>query len=189
MDWISATIGKRRIEHATETMTDAAEEFGAETPEEFIEFLNAALADEEHQELLARALTIAQDTAMRDKRRALGRALASAASDAGTKVDDELIFIRRLADLDAPHIRCLRLILTSPPRYQWSAYEIWGVDEGLGDVALQLLRDLERLGLVTRTDKSDGHTGFQTDETEHVEYRALDAAFPLLQRLEEPEAL
>ena len=59
-----------------------------------------AFTDLEHQELLARALTMAQDTAMRDKRRALGRALASAAADTGTKIDDELLFIRVLADLD-----------------------------------------------------------------------------------------
>lgn len=75
-------------------------------------FVEAAVSDEEHQELLARALTIAQDTAMRDKRRALGRALASAASDTGTKVDEELLFIRVLADLDEPHIRVLRLMST-----------------------------------------------------------------------------
>ena len=115
MDWFSATIGKRRIEHATETVMYAAEEFGAETPEDFVEFVKKAVCDEEHQELLARSLTIAQDTAMRDKRRALGRALASAASDIGTKVDEELIFVRVLADLDEPHIRLLRLLSTEPP--------------------------------------------------------------------------
>jgi hypothetical protein len=77
-----------------------------------VAFVEAAVSDEEHQELLARALTIAQDTAMRDRRRALGRALASAASDTGTKVDEELLFIRVLADLDEPHIRVLRLMST-----------------------------------------------------------------------------
>jgi hypothetical protein len=34
---------------------------------------DAAASDETYEELLARALTAAQDTAMRDKRRALGR--------------------------------------------------------------------------------------------------------------------
>lgn len=72
-------------------LTDAADAFGALTPKDFIEFVEAAVSDEEHQELLARTLTIAQDTAMRDKRRALGRALAAAAGDVGTKVDDELL--------------------------------------------------------------------------------------------------
>src|SRR5690349_7427061 len=73
LDYISATIGSRRLDHATETLTDAAEEFGAETTEEFVEFVKAAVSDEDRQELLARALMIAQDTAMRDKRRADNR--------------------------------------------------------------------------------------------------------------------
>lgn len=130
MGYITETIGSRRLEHATETLTDAAEDFGAETPEEFVEFIKAAVSDEEHQELLARALTIAQDTAMRDKRRALGRALASAASDTGTKVDDEFVFIRVLADLDEPHIRLLRLMSTTPLR-QWPPWKVLEEDPGL----------------------------------------------------------
>lgn len=155
MDWISATIGKRRVDHATETLTDAAEEFGAETPEDFVEFVKQAVSDEEHQELLARALTIAQDTAMRDKRRALGRALASAASDTGTKVDEELLFIRVLADLDEPHIRLLRVMSTVPPHLaqrdlearQWYPWSIAQADPGLADVVWSLFGPLERHGL------------------------------------------
>jgi hypothetical protein len=76
MDFIAATIGFRRMRHATQALTDGADDYGARTPEDFIEFVKVAVSDEEHQELLARALTIAQDTAMRNKRRALGRALA-----------------------------------------------------------------------------------------------------------------
>jgi len=91
---ISKTIQSRRLEHAAETVMDGADAFGAETVEQFMDFIEAAVSDEKHQELLARSLTIAQDTAMRDKRRALGRALASAASDTGTRVDEELLFIR-----------------------------------------------------------------------------------------------
>jgi hypothetical protein len=93
---------------------DAAEAFAAETKAEFLNFIEAAISDEAHQELLAPALTIAQDTSMRDKRRAVGRVLVSANSDTGTKVDAELIFIRVLADLDAPHIRCLRVMAGAP---------------------------------------------------------------------------
>jgi hypothetical protein len=130
MDYISATIGSRRREHATETLTDAADEYGAQTSGEFVEFIKAAVSDEEHQELLARALTIAQDTTMRDKRRALGRALASAVSDTGTKVDDELLFIRVVADLDEPHIRLLRLMNTTP-HTQWPPWKVLEEDPGL----------------------------------------------------------
>ena len=93
---------------------DAADELGAETPEQFMKFVEDAVSNPEYQELLARALTIAQDTAMRDKLRALGRALASAVAETGTTVDDELAFIRTLADLDPPDIRVLRLTNTVP---------------------------------------------------------------------------
>jgi hypothetical protein len=37
LDYISGTIGFRRLEHATETLTDAAEEFGADTAEDWLE--------------------------------------------------------------------------------------------------------------------------------------------------------
>ena len=39
IDYISATIGARRLEHAAETLSDAADEAGARTAEEFVEFL------------------------------------------------------------------------------------------------------------------------------------------------------
>jgi hypothetical protein len=128
-DHISTVIGSRRLEHGVETLLDGAEALGAQTPEAFIEFIEAAVSDEEHQELLARALTIAQDTAMRGKRRALGRALAAAVGDTGTKVDEELLFIRVLADLDELRIRLLRLMSTDPSR-QWPPGEILQHDPG-----------------------------------------------------------
>jgi hypothetical protein len=156
LDYVSATIWSRRLDHAAEALTDGAEAFGAETPEEFIAFVEAAVSDEEHQELLARALTIAQDTAMRDKRRALGRALANAASDTGTKVDEELLQIRVLADLDEPHIRVLRLLATTPQHAiegldipTWTQWGIGKDDPGLKVTALVVLDVLERHGLVS----------------------------------------
>lgn len=129
MDYIAAKIGSRRVEHATETLEDAGDAFGAETPEDFIEFVKAAVSDAERQELLARALTIAQDTALRDKRRALGRALASAASDIGTKVDDEMAFVRVLADLDAVHVRVLRIMSQRPPQLDQVARQMNAEDD------------------------------------------------------------
>jgi hypothetical protein len=41
------------------------------------EFIDKAVSDDRRQELFARTLTVAQDTALRNKRRALGRALAA----------------------------------------------------------------------------------------------------------------
>jgi hypothetical protein len=197
MDYISATIGSRRVEHATETLTDGADEFGAKTPEEFVEFIKAAVSDEEHQELLARALTIAQDTAMRDKRRALGRALAAAASDTGTKVDDELLFIRVLADLDEPHIRLLRLMSTAPPHLdavnrqmeavgrtavrQWHPSDIGVQDPGLADVVWGLLPVLDRNQLVS------GGYDVMTTSGHEPEYTITPYGEWFLTRLDEPE--
>jgi hypothetical protein len=97
-----------------------------------VEFLRAAVTDPEHQELLARALIMAQDTAMRDKRRALGRALASAAADTGTNVDDGLPFIRVLADLDPPHIRCLRIMAAGPSHLDAINRQRLAIDEPPG---------------------------------------------------------
>lgn len=148
MDFIATTIGFRRILHATQALTDGADDYGAKTPEEFIEFVKAAVSDEDHQELLARALTIAQDTAMRDKRRALGRSLAQAARDTGTKVDEELLFIRVLADLDEPHIRLLRLMSTEPDR-QWHPLNIIEKDPGTADFVWSGLSVLARHQLVS----------------------------------------
>lgn len=162
---ITKAVRFRRLEHCAQTLEDAADEYGAESPEQFADFVEAAVRDEEHQELLARALTIAQDTAYRDKRRALGRALAAAASDTGTKVDGELLFIRVLAELDEPHIRLLRLMSLPPPSLdalnrehflavgqppirQWHPPEIAQVDTGLGEVMYGLLFVLHRLGLI-----------------------------------------
>ena len=165
LDYISSTIGARRLDHATETLTDAANELGAETTGEFIEFVKAAVSDEDRQELLARALTIAEDTAMRDKRRALGRVVAQAANDTGTKVDKELIYLRVLADLDEPHVRLLRVMSTRPPYQdafnqqveaighdpirQWYPSALCLADPGLADVVWSLLPVLNRHGLIS----------------------------------------
>jgi len=55
LDYIADTLGPRRLEHATQTLTDAAHEFGAETTEGSLEFVKAAVSDQARQELLARA--------------------------------------------------------------------------------------------------------------------------------------
>jgi hypothetical protein len=157
MDYIAAVIGKRRREHAAEALSDAADEAGSQTPEEFTEFVQAALRDDEYQELLARALAVAMDTAMRDKRRALGRSVASAADETGTAVDDELVFIRVLADLGEAHVRLLRLMSTVPGHIttqgiavrQWYPWSICQADPGLARTVWQLLQVLDRHGLIS----------------------------------------
>jgi hypothetical protein len=179
LDHMSGVINSRRLEHDTETLLDAAEAFGANTAEEFGDFIKAALSDEWHQELLARALTIAQDTAMRDKRRALGRALAAAASDTGTRVDEELQFIRVLADLDEPHIRLLRLMSTSVS--QWPPWRILEQDPGLTSPwALQSV--LARHQLI-----SGGHEVLPPHVEIRPDYTITEYGEWFLTRLAEPE--
>jgi hypothetical protein len=108
------SLGSRRRERVNETLIDAAEELGGDTAEQLRRFVEAAALDETYQELLARTLTIAQDTAMRDKRRALSRALANALGDKGTKADDEIAFVRDLGELDPVHIRVLKIMSRRP---------------------------------------------------------------------------
>ena len=102
---------------------------------------------------------------MRDKRRALGRVVAQAARDIGTKVDKELVYLRVLDDLDEPHIRLLRLMTTKPPHLdlvnlqmkavgrtpirQWHPSDLGQADPGLADVVWSLLPMLDRHGLIS----------------------------------------
>lgn len=191
MDFVSATIGSRRVEHATEVLTDAADEFGAQTPEDFVAFVKAAVYDEEHQELLARALTTAQDTAMRDKRRALGRCLAAAADETGTQLDAELEFIRVLADLDTGHIRVLRLLGTVPEHLaqrglearQWFPWSIGHADPGLADLAWALLATLAQHGLAWSAGESHAPDGLGMQP----QYEITPYGEWFLTRLAEPE--
>jgi hypothetical protein len=155
----------RRAERVAETLTDAAEELGGDAAEQLRRFADAAASDETYQELLARTLTIAQDTAMRDKRRALGRALANALDDTGTMVDDEIAFVRMLADLDPVHIRVLKVMSGRPKHLdriafqmnaaddpkaarQWYEWSIVAADPGLQGSVHGALQVLERHGLI-----------------------------------------
>lgn len=158
-------LSAKRRERVTETLTDAAKELAGDTAEQLRRISDAAASDETYQELLARALTIAQDTAMRDKRRALGRVLASALEDTGTRVDSEIAFTRMLADLDPVHIRVLKIMSRRPKHLdqiaeqmnaaddpkairQWYAWSIISADPGLEDSVHGALRVLEQHGLI-----------------------------------------
>jgi hypothetical protein len=155
----------RRVERVTETLTYAAEELGGDAAGQLKRLADAAASDEAYQELLARTLTLAQDAAMRDKRRALGRALANALDETGTKVDDEIAFVRMLADLDPVHIRVLKIMSRRPQHLdqiavqmnaaddpkavrQWYEWSIIATDPGLEGSVYGALRVLERHGLI-----------------------------------------
>lgn len=96
-------LGKRRTDHAADTLIDAADAAGVP----LAEFMDRAVSDDRRHELFARSLRIAQDTALRDKRRALGRALAAGVMGDGARIDEELLFMRAGDDLDETHIRLL----------------------------------------------------------------------------------
>ncbi len=191
-------LGTRRRERVDETLIDAAGELGRDTAEQLQRFVEAAVSDETYQELLARALTIAQDTSMRDKRRALGRALANALDDTGAKVDDEIAFVRDLADLDPVHIRMLKIMSRRPwhldkvalqmnaaddPRAvrQWYAWSIIEEDPGLKDSVWGALRVLEQHGLIWNRGEQLTPVGMQT------EYMISGYGDYLIERLAEPE--
>jgi hypothetical protein len=104
-------LGARRLDHAAETVVDAAD--AAETP--LAEFIDKAVSDDRRHELFARTLAIAQDTALREKRRALVRALANGIMNDEATIDTELLFISAIAYLDDIHIRVLARIPVLPP--------------------------------------------------------------------------
>jgi hypothetical protein len=111
------------------------------------DLLDEAVADERRHELLARTLTIAQDTALRNKRRALGRALANGVMD-DARIDMELLFIRAVADIDEMHIRLLARLAVPSGHQGWSEQEVMELDPGLAPAARALLGTLELHGLL-----------------------------------------
>jgi hypothetical protein len=185
----------RRRSHAAETLLDAADAAGATTDDQFTDIVEQAVSDSQRQELLARTLIIAQDTALRDKRRALGRALAAGIEADGARVDDELLFIRVLADLDAPHVRLLHLMntpaphLAQDPRLQgidariWMPWSISEADPGLAETVYALLLPLERHGLIWNTGGLYHTPGGAMEQ----EYRISTYGEWFLQRLAAPE--
>jgi hypothetical protein len=128
-------------------LMDAAD--AAELP--IVEFFGRAVEDDRRHELFARAVTIAQDTALRDKRRALGGALAAGVMGDDAQIDEELLFMRAVDDVDEIHIRLLaRMAARRPPTVVpgWSIYMITKEDRGLRVGVRALLGTLELHGLI-----------------------------------------
>lgn len=141
----------------------------------FLAFIERALSSAERQQLLARVLLVPQDTAIRDKRLGLARALAAAVTDTGTRVDEELIFIRILDDLDPFHIRLLRLMQGTPPHLAamgyttraWTPGSLSEADPGLADTLASLLSTLQRHGL-TAESRIKASTPYRSMEPEFI---------------------
>lgn len=139
-------LGERRVEHAAETLLDAAD--AADEP--LSDFIDRAVADDRRHELFARTLTIAQDTALRNKRLALGRALAAGVMGDDARIDEELLFIGAIADISEMHIRLLSRMATPAQPPGWSPSRIAAADAGLADAVLPLIGTLELHGLIAR---------------------------------------
>ena len=170
-------LSHRRSAHAEEALNDAATaaSLSVET------FIDQALADEKRTELLVRALTTAQDAALRGKRRALGRALAAGVCGSST-TDDEFLFIRALADLDEPHITVLQVLGEDAPSHQlippgWFYNEILERVPGFANALRSILTTLELHTLITRNQLAN-EMGNLTDT-----YRIGPAGQMMLSRL------
>jgi hypothetical protein len=180
---VVGSLSQWRLRHAAETLEDAAEAAG----EPVGQFAEKAVSDERREELFSRTLLIAQDTALRDKRRALGRALAAGIAGDDAKIDDELLFIRAVADIDTPHIRLLALMAgerISPGKQSgsvfhggWSLPTIAARDRGLGEAVPALIAILESHGLVRAMQSS---TPWQASR---AAYDVTSAGRKLLERL------
>lgn len=173
------TLRHRRTVHGEETLGDAAE--AADVPVE--QFIEEALADEQRTELLVRALTTAMDASLREKRQALGRALASGVCGSST-VDDEFLFMRALADLDEPHIAVLQVIGGEAPAHHplpkgWQYTEILERVPGLANALRAVLVTLELHTLIT-TNQLVSEAGQGTPI-----YRIAEAGRVMLSRLAE----
>src|SRR5579884_287330 len=148
-------LGSRRRRHVGEALIAAANA-RSETVDDLI---TRALEDEGSQELFVRVATAAQDAALREKRVALGRALAAGLDGAETAINDELLFVRAIADLDGPHIQLLHRM--SEPREgtgQMAGHTLfdgWTVDNLTAEVPAlaqhlpSLLATLAQHGLIT----------------------------------------
>jgi hypothetical protein len=138
-------VWRRRAEHAAETLMDAADE--AEVPVD--EFFSNAVADDRRQELFTRTMTIAQDTSLREKRRALGRALAAGVMGDDDQINEELLFIRAVGDIDEVHIRLLNLMTGHVPGAPgWSPLKIANTDPVFTNSVRAVLGTLELHGLI-----------------------------------------
>lgn len=115
------------------------------------EFFDRATADDRHHDVFARAMSLAQDTALREKRRALGRSLAAGVMGDDARIDEELLFMRAVQDIDGMRIRLLERMATvsiQPPG--WSVRVIAEADPGLAGSARALIGTLELHGLIAR---------------------------------------
>jgi hypothetical protein len=185
-------LGRRRAEHAADTLLDAADAAGVP----LAEFMDKAVSDDRRHELFARSMRIAQDTARRDKRRGLGRALAAGIMGDEARIDEELLFIRAVDDIDEMHIRLLdRMATVPPPNYPWawSAASIVNADPGLATAVQAIIGTLQTHGLIKPTGNEPAMRNVGGQNVLNVDpgpfYEITDSGRMLLDRLREDPVL
>jgi hypothetical protein len=109
------------------------------------EFIDRAVSDDQRHELFAKALTVAQDAAWRNKRRALGQAIANGVMEDEARIDHELLFVRTVEDIYEIDIRLLGRLAGGA---RWSAEALARADPGLADGLLPLIGNLQSHGLM-----------------------------------------
>ncbi len=96
-----ANVAARRRERVTELGMSAVAEAGS--PQRLAE---AAQGDERIADMLVSAAFAASETAVEEKRRAMGRVVGQAARD-DARIDESQVLLRALLDLDGPEFRLL----------------------------------------------------------------------------------
>lgn len=119
--------GRRRAAETLAHASDAARM----SPEQFADRIDAS----EQSKLLAGiALSAATRTAYAPKIRALGRALANGLADDCARIDEEQLIMGALADMEAPHVSLLELLVAKQPEWggaidTWKATKSEGRDQ------------------------------------------------------------
>ena len=165
-------INGRRIRHSAETLLDAADAAQLPLPE----FFARATDDDERHELTVKVLVVAQDTARRDKRRALGHALAAGVMGDRSRINEELLFVQAIDDINEMHIRALGHLVGGA---RLTAADLAAADPGLANAAVALLNQLQSHGLI---DSRSPVTPFGA-MTPEPHYFITDSGWEFLDRL------
>lgn len=149
--YAGAIVRQRWRRNAEEMLAEAAHTAELEDDQ----LLERLLASPARQELLASALEAAAHATLQEKVKALGQALADGALADDDQVDHELLFVRAMVDLEAPHVRVLHLLDTpsvpAAPSYRAPLAERQlSKAPGIGDALGPVLAVLERWGAVEK---------------------------------------
>lgn len=123
------------------------------------DFLKELTKDDLRLALLSEALSAASRTAVDEKIRALGVALANGAlTDDDARLDEERIWVQILAEVEAPHLRVLHVLIAEKPadesHFTWMydqtgrAVKALGTDSSV--IRERVLNAMERQGLIQR---------------------------------------